>query len=423
MTGIPSRPQWESTTSDYYTAVYNDNERSSGVTNAEVEISITDVSVLTNSDGKRQRRRTLNSADNTTMTSRALADDVSVRVTYTQTMWYDIIISSSSSNSSSKGNSSSGRRHRREEEEEVDSTTTGNADTIFQFPLSTESYRDEYIGRLKHTLTGYEDLTAVSEIVMVREKEEEEGGGGKGGNLSTGAIAAMAAGGAALLAILAIIVHYHCKECQNIEDEYEFDGGEDSDPDGREGARTTPTPALYGGQPHLRTTGDRTMDGASTVDYDYQRAYGGGAGGVCGLSLISDAGGTLGSRSRRTGADQDDDPTTMGDRTIYSNDPTYAQPMMYDDDDDDDVGREEMLEVYAPAGKLGVVIDNPDGVTPTIHAVKDTSPIASQVCAGDRVVAVDDEDVRGMSAMKVSRLISRKSGNVSRKLTIIRVVR
>ena len=117
----------------------------------------------------------------------------------------------------------------------------------------------------------------------------------------------------------------------------------------------------------------------------------------------------------------------MGNHTIFSDDPTYIQPRYndgsIDGDDDNNMVREEMLEVYAPSGKLGVVIDNPDGRNPTIHAVKDTSHIASQICVGDRVVAVDDEDVRGMSAMKVSRLISRKSGNVTRKLTIIRHVR
>jgi hypothetical protein len=39
---------------------------------------------------------------------------------------------------------------------------------------------------------------------------------------------------------------------------------------------------------------------------------------------------------------------------------------------------------------------------------------------GDKLVAVDDEDVRTMTAVKVSKLISRKSANPSRKLTIVR---
>lgn len=42
---------------------------------------------------------------------------------------------------------------------------------------------------------------------------------------------------------------------------------------------------------------------------------------------------------------------------------------------------------------------------------------------GDKLVAVDDEDVRDMTAVQVSKLLSKKSGNESRKLTIIRSLR
>jgi C-terminal processing protease CtpA/Prc len=82
--------------------------------------------------------------------------------------------------------------------------------------------------------------------------------------------------------------------------------------------------------------------------------------------------------------------------------------------------REILLDVYAPAGKLGVVIDTPNDGAPMIHAVKETSPIVDKVRVGDKLVAVDDVDVRAMTAMKVSKLISKKGSNPSRKLTIIR---
>ena len=68
----------------------------------------------------------------------------------------------------------------------------------------------------------------------------------------------------------------------------------------------------------------------------------------------------------------------------------------------------------------GVVIDTPNDGAPTIHAVKDTSPIVDRVRVGDKLVAVDDEDVRAMTAMRVSKLISKKGNNPTRKLTIIR---
>jgi C-terminal processing protease CtpA/Prc len=82
--------------------------------------------------------------------------------------------------------------------------------------------------------------------------------------------------------------------------------------------------------------------------------------------------------------------------------------------------REEVIEVMAPAGKLGVVIDTPDDGAPIVHAVKDSSVIADQINVGDKLIAVDDVDVRSMTAIKVSKLISKKSSNPTRKLTIVR---
>ena len=79
-----------------------------------------------------------------------------------------------------------------------------------------------------------------------------------------------------------------------------------------------------------------------------------------------------------------------------------------------------MIEVYAPPGKLGVVIDTPDEGAPVVHAIKDSSCIADQIKVGDKLIAVDDEDVRAMTAIKVSKMISRKSANPTRKLTIVR---
>jgi hypothetical protein len=132
----------------------------------------------------------------------------------------------------------------------------------------------------------------------------------------------------------------------------------------------------------------------ATVDYDYSKAYGG-----AGNYSLSDAGPAL-------------LPGSGG--TIFSDDQTFDQAY--------EGVREELLDVYAPAGKLGVVIDTPNDGPPIVHAVKDTSPIADKVQVGDKLVAVDDEDVRDMTAIKVSKLISRKSTNASRKLTIIRSV-
>jgi hypothetical protein len=76
--------------------------------------------------------------------------------------------------------------------------------------------------------------------------------------------------------------------------------------------------------------------------------------------------------------------------------------------------------IYAPAGKLGLVVDNPDDGAPVIHAIKEDSVLADQVRVGDRLVGVDEVDVRSLSPVKVSKLISKRSTNPLRKLTLTR---
>ena len=55
-----------------------------------------------------------------------------------------------------------------------------------------------------------------------------------------------------------------------------------------------------------------------------------------------------------------------------------------------------------------------------VHAIKDTCPIRNEIHVGDILVAVDDIDVTTMTAVEVSRLISKKSNQERRKLTLIR---
>ncbi|KAL3806021.1 hypothetical protein ACHAXA_000799 [Cyclostephanos tholiformis] len=146
-----------------------------------------------------------------------------------------------------------------------------------------------------------------------------------------------------------------------------------------------------------------------STDYDYAAAYGG-----MGIGEASEAGGTMGSRTRQTVADADDMAigVTQSGLSVFSEDPTFDQ--VYKSD-----LHEEILEVYAPAGKLGVVIDTPNDGAPVVHAVKDSSPIADKIKVGDKLVAVDDEDTRTMTAIRVSKLLSRKKDNETRKLTVI----
>ena len=148
------------------------------------------------------------------------------------------------------------------------------------------------------------------------------------------------------------------------------------------------------------------------MDYDYSKAYGGG-----GDTSVSSAGGSFGSNTQNQSA--------LDPRTAAA---TGAALGALHQDDSFDPGfkdpnasvKEEVIQIFAPPGKLGVVIDTPDDGAPVVHAVKDSSVIADKIQVGDKLVAVDDEDVRSMTAIKVSKLISRKSANPSRKLTVIR---
>jgi len=81
---------------------------------------------------------------------------------------------------------------------------------------------------------------------------------------------------------------------------------------------------------------------------------------------------------------------------------------------------EERLDVVAPAGKLGMVIDTPNGGIPVVHAIKDTSVLIDQVRVGDRLLSVDGEDCTAMTAMQVSKLISLKSEKPARVLVFAR---
>ena len=158
------------------------------------------------------------------------------------------------------------------------------------------------------------------------------------------------------------------------------------------------------------------LHSVATVDYDYSKAYGGG-----GDTSVSSAGGTFGSQTHANAAGG----ATLGASTLGTNggplDSGYPGNGAQFRGAMGNV-REELIDIYAPPGKLGVVIDTPDDGAPVVHAVKDSSVIADKLQVGDKLVAVDDEDVRSMTAIKVSKLISRKSANASRKLSIIRTV-
>ena len=123
--------------------------------------------------------------------------------------------------------------------------------------------------------------------------------------------------------------------------------------------------------------------------------------------MISSAAGTLGENTRQDSLTQNtaSDPLAL---TPWSKlGPKYTD-------------KRNLFIVEAPEGKLGVVVDTPDEGPPVIFAVKDTSVLYGKVAVGDRLLAVDDEDVTSMSAVNISRLISRKADQPVRKFTLMR---
>jgi len=142
----------------------------------------------------------------------------------------------------------------------------------------------------------------------------------------------------------------------------------------------------------------------STVDYDYSKVANAGGN----RSVVSSAGGTLGENTRG----QDSQGTPTADR-LGRWASTSMDSKLLDEDQNN-------YTVVAPAGKLGVVVDTPDEGAPVIHAVKDTSVLFGKVNVGDRLLAVDDEDVSAMTAVNISRLISKKSHAPVRNFTLRR---
>jgi C-terminal processing protease CtpA/Prc len=82
--------------------------------------------------------------------------------------------------------------------------------------------------------------------------------------------------------------------------------------------------------------------------------------------------------------------------------------------------KDELIEIYAPAGKLGIILETPGDGPPIVHQVRPNSVLRDEIQVGDRIIALDDEDVRNKSANKVSKMISRKMENTTRKFTVIR---
>jgi len=170
----------------------------------------------------------------------------------------------------------------------------------------------------------------------------------------------------------------------------------------------------------------QTEEGEESLvaDYDYNQAYrgagetpsvstAGGTKSAQGVLRRMDEGSDHSSRNRVSSASEVGTSVSgRGEISLFSDDNSFER--MY--------GEEEEFEIIAPSGKLGVVIDTPynGGNVPVVHAIKDTSILADRVRIGDKLLSVDGQDTRNMSAIKVSKLISVKAMEPQRRLVFLR---
>jgi len=146
-------------------------------------------------------------------------------------------------------------------------------------------------------------------------------------------------------------------------------------------------------------------------DYDYTREYGAAERTPSGGLETSFSSQSESARTSTDNMSSQLDSGRLESNSLFSDDASFEQQYK---------NVEERIEVTAPPGKLGVVIDTPNGGMPVVHAIKDTSVLASHVRVGDLLVAVDGEDTTTYSAIQVSKLISAKSNKPARALVFVR---
>ena len=159
-----------------------------------------------------------------------------------------------------------------------------------------------------------------------------------------------------------------------------------------------------------------------STDYDYRRAYGGTGDEVS----LSTAGGMKSTHAPygvkdRMNYDDESSRSRFGSDASSRMRSEKGNVSLFSEDDSFEAmyNEEDRFVVEAPPGKLGIVIDKPNGHLPVVHAIKDTSVLADQIRIGDKLLAVDGIDTANMTAMRVSQLISSRAGS-KRMMTFMR---
>jgi len=367
---------WEQVTSKHVSDYYNDGDRAED--DSEIKILSIETTFV---DSERSSRRDLR--DRLLSVFRNLSGD-DVEISYKQTVNYRIT-------------------------QEGTSDISLRTSEILAFPFATDRRQGIYVESLKTTssetfgsvtdsssVTINNPPTSVPSSAPSSLDEESES--------SLGILIGSVVGAVVFVALLfgAYIFYKRRKQSEGRREDEEGIMPVINQDEGSTLAEPTPRLGMISSNESIGLYGDQSI---ATQDYDYAKAYGN-------ESITSSAGGTFGSiAAGKTKTSFNESQSIISKNSSF--DALYGNVTP-------SVSKENYLDVYCPPGKLGVVIDTPDSGPPVVHGVKDSSVVADQIRVGDKVVAVDDEDVRTFTAIKVSKMISRKSANPTRKLTILR---
>jgi hypothetical protein len=163
-----------------------------------------------------------------------------------------------------------------------------------------------------------------------------------------------------------------------------------------------------------RSMNENTVGPSIIHDFDYTKTFGG----KFDMTSNSSTADTTNSKSR--GSPAQGGPSALGPAHSgddeYSFDEAFANPSAIKKAHQEG----QRIEIQAPAGKLGVVIDTFDNGQPGVNAIRGDSVLKGDLCIGDLLMEFDGQDTSNMTALEVSRMIGARSGNETRRLVFMR---